>query len=528
MIGEILGKALLVVKADTSQAKAEIKELSREEQKAAKERLKAQEEVNEGWDRALKKHALVVAGVSAGVAIAIASVKKYQEHLREMGDTGSSEFERVQRASEAATKAQDNLMIAIGRLAAEAAPAVEALAAMALEIGNIVDGVGRLIRGATSLIPGGSGAASFAGKWAGRGAFGLAGVGYGLYSDYLATPDQYQANTNMTSAELSAYYGGTADGTGDDQMAFESAPPPSQARRKGWVHVSGDGYDYWRPPNAKEKAEQEKRRKAGATQADKYNDAWLKIKDSVNFGSGVTAPNYDNSDEELWRSMFGNVDDEAANFGAWDFLNEGKGKGSLWQSVAPPQSLLDQLDEMERGLQQSMLAKIFGPIEEFDLYRTAWQGLEAVVTAGFDAWISGSKSAGQAMKEALHQYSKQLAGEAVLQALRHGAYALGSLAFGDVRAAQAHGISAAKWTAVAAAATILGKTTAPSAAGGSSGYAAAGIGGGPRGGGGGTTSTTVVLGDGFNDTSPRYVARRTRRAMDLANHYAAYGGSHDG
>jgi len=146
------------------------------------------------------------------------------------------------------------------------------------------------------------------------------------------------------------------------------------------------------------------------------------------------------------------------------------------------------------------------------------------VTAGLGAWIDGSKSAGAAMKEALHGFAKQLAGEAALQALRHGAYAIGSLALGDGAAAAKHGIAALKWTGVAVAASVIGKAT--NSAGASNANAAAGIGGGRGSSGGdrGQTSLTVVMGDQFAGDSPRYVARKVRRNINNARMYADYEG----
>jgi hypothetical protein len=105
--------------------------------------------------------------------------------------------------------------------------------------------------------------------------------------------------------------------------------------------------------------------------------------------------------------------------------------------------------------------------------------------------------------------------EALMQTLRHGAYALGSLAFGDVRGAAAHGISAAKWGAVAVvaggAAKMLGGGGPSSGAGSGGGYRAL-----PGGSGaGGTRTTNIVFGGGYDD-SPRQQRHRVSRALWLA------------
>ena len=77
MIGEVLGKALVVVKGDTSHARAEIAKLSAEEQKAAKARIKAQEDVNSAIDKGIQQYSLY--GAAAATAFQIAK-KGYDDY----------------------------------------------------------------------------------------------------------------------------------------------------------------------------------------------------------------------------------------------------------------------------------------------------------------------------------------------------------------------------------------------------------------------------------------------------------------
>jgi hypothetical protein len=163
---------------------------------------------------------------------------------------------------------------------------------------------------------------------------------------------------------------------------------------------------------------------------------------------------------------------------------------------------------------QSFLERTFGPISEFDAYATGFKLLETAVGSAFDAWMTGAKGVGAALKEAVAGFAKSLAIEALMQTLRHGAYALGSLAFGDVRGAATHGIAAAKWGAVAVVAGVAAKGLSGGGSGGVSagGYQASG--GGSFAGGGGRT-VNVVIGGGYEE-SPRANHRRVARALFMA------------
>jgi hypothetical protein len=164
---------------------------------------------------------------------------------------------------------------------------------------------------------------------------------------------------------------------------------------------------------------------------------------------------------------------------------------------------------------QSRLEEMFGPVSDFDAYAKGFQLLETAVGSAFDAWMTGAKGLGAAMKEAVAGFAKSLAMEALMQTLRHGAYALGSLAFGDVRGAAAHGISAAKWGAVAVvaggAAKMLGGGVSSGAGASGGGYRALPGGSGAS----GTRTTNIVFGGGYDD-SPRQQRHRVSRALWLA------------
>jgi hypothetical protein len=513
MIGDLISKQLIVVKADTSQAKAEIRGLSAVEQKAARDRVEAQEKHNAMLERGAQRFALYAAGAAAGWSIISSSVKKYENHLVSLGSKGEAELTKLRDVTGGLSKAQDNLQIAIAKVALEAAPAAKSLGDMANELANIVGGIGMVIAKAKEMpLPGGGtvgravGAAWDAGSWwnenwspwgmshqGGKAAYRWMGGG---------GTDNPRRDAEAEARVLSRYADTSTPGAAyttpeqmqDGMFYMETALARADSALRRGNRAGKKAYKKQFGPKG-----------GGGPKVDPYAGVF----ESLDLGAtgGYSSGRYSQEDLDL------------LGLGA-----EPVAPAMGWEGVKVPESILNDLsalqDEIVSKQQQSVLEGIFGPVEEFDLYTTAWQGLESVVSAGFSAWIDGSKSVGTAMKEALHGFAKNLAGEALLQALRHGAYALGSLAFGDMKGAAAHGISAAKWGAVAVAAGVVGKVTAPSVGGGSANAnAAAGIGGGgprPSSGTGGTHNT-IIIGDPLGYESPRSQAQRVRRGLDLAD-----------
>jgi hypothetical protein len=500
VIGEILGKALVVVKGDTSHARAEIAKLSAAEQAAAKARIKAQEESNAALERGNQKFGLYVAAAAAGWAVVSSSVKKYEEHLKSLGKSGEDELLRLQNVTGSLSKAQDNLQIAIGKVAMAAEPAALALAAMANELARIVGGVGDLLNKAKDLLPGGGPQDVTTDQQSWR--YGRLGL------------DPRLAKA-MTVDETPGWTGGRDSPEG-------STMSPEWYRAMGYrLVMTSDGGYTWLPPEKKKPGR-------GAPQRDPYSDVW---RDVINPAISATSGSArgDGFESERWTT----TPSDADLLGLAGDTFKGSDLGQIGEYDFPAlkaiQESMDRAFSLEEGRKrrESMLENIFGPVEEFELYTTAWQGLESVVTAGLNAWISGGQSAGEAMKMALHGFAKNLAGEALLQAMRHTAYGFGMAAFPDPlsRASSAqHFAAAAKWGVVAVAAAGIGKVTAPAAGtsgGGAGAYAAAGI--------GGSTAPsqqgvqyTAVFGDAFAADSPRYVARRTRRNLDNARMHADY------
>ena len=174
----------------------------------------------------------------------------------------------------------------------------------------------------------------------------------------------------------------------------------------------------------------------------------------------------------------------------------------------------------EKRRQASFLEKSFGKIEEFNAYETAFGTLNSAVQSSMSAWIDGSVSLGDAIKKGIGTALASLASSMAVEALKHGAYAIGSLAFYDYTGAARHGAAAAAFgagaAAAAAAARELGTSANASSASASSATGTSASSGASGGGGGGDSTgngagatgergrdVIYVYGDPFANDSPR-------------------------
>lgn len=187
---------------------------------------------------------------------------------------------------------------------------------------------------------------------------------------------------------------------------------------------------------------------------------------------------------------------------------------SLSSTSAEATSRGERYGDYQHAKAGSRLEAMFGPIEEFNVYQTAFKGLSGAVSSAMGAWIDGSVSAGAAVKKFIGEFLKAEAIELGVQALKHGAFAIGSLAFGDLRGAAQHGQAAAMFgiAAVAAAAGAKqlggGGASAGGAGAGAGGRAAPTISGTPYYNG---KQIVYVVGDSLGETSPRKAANKLQR-----------------
>lgn len=535
MIGELQSKYLITVKADTAQAKAAIKDLSATEQKAARERVEAQERHNASLERSNQKFALYAAGAAAGYAIITSSVKKYEQHLVSLGSKGEAELKRLRDTTGTLTKAQDNLQIAIAKVALEAAPAAKALADMANALALIVGGIGAVVEKAKDLP--GAGAVGWLAGNAWRVAAPAANL-YDLGSRVLSTggtdPNDPFYRSDALDAALNRYVDRSVPGSG-------YASPQEQYNNRKEIEAIQARVD-----SVIRKAEKAGRRAGrrarrgrgggGTTAVDPYADASVDIFGQIAATSGYSSGRYSQEDLDLL-----GLGEPGRDTSQDDRLKEmSQGLGLIADDATRLSGELAKLMETLPSRQESILHQIFGTPNDIDAQAEAIGYAAQSVTvladassAAMQAWISGSGSLADVFRKQVADGLGAIAGDLAGKATRHLVEAAAHAVLGSPKAAQHLGAAAiygggAFALGAAAKAIHPGAKVHGGGAKAGNSYAQAGGIGSTRGGDRENRTVNVVIGDGFADNSPRYTARRTRRALELANRYADYGGSTPG
>jgi len=147
-----------------------------------------------------------------------------------------------------------------------------------------------------------------------------------------------------------------------------------------------------------------------------------------------------------------------------------------------------------------------------------FDALESALSSSVDAWLSGTRSMGEAMQDMVKQVAKSLASEAIIQGLKATAMGLGALAVGSPSAAL-HFAEAGKWAAVGVAAGIAGAASGAfggGGGGGAGGGAPAAATGGPAltpGANAGAGSTVVI---NWGSSGLVYAADRAQLGRDIS------------
>lgn len=172
------------------------------------------------------------------------------------------------------------------------------------------------------------------------------------------------------------------------------------------------------------------------------------------------------------------------------------------------------------------LESAFGTIEDINAYSVAFEALSGVLQTAFDAWASGADLTAESMKGLAANAIRGVASLMFAEALKHGAYALGNLAFGlsgDPRAfaaAAAHGKAAAAFGAGAVLVGGLSRALSPSggpSVGATGGHAPSV--GGAAGSGGGGGNITIIYGSSDADESPRWRQQKLWRDIERARRF---------
>jgi hypothetical protein len=324
----------------------------------------------------------------------------------------------------------------------------------------------------------------------------------------------------------SAFLGGFAKGKASGQFFRgddESADPLSNLSSafRGFQQSLKGGVDYWNTSgNAFVDSFTEGMKKsaaaakAAAVEAARWKAEWDQAR-LAEMGSNGRARYFDtiasgNSPVDSGFKINTGLMDQGRDIGvALDKFNAGSGADRYkdWQ----------QSFSGRQG-NKTMLESMFGPVDEINAYATAFNTLTTATQSAMQAWISGSESLGAAIKKGLAAALGGLATSLAVESLKHGAYALGSLAFGDIRGAGQHGAAAAAFgagaVAAAAAAKQLGGSGGSTPAGGGRDQRGGGEGGeGGRGNGGAVNSNRTreaggveriyIIDDQFSDLTPR-------------------------
>lgn len=491
-LSEILGlgaNVVLKLKADTSDAKAKIRELSGEEKKAAEAALKLVEAENKALDSKAKRYqfaAQAIGGVSAAIGIGKSALEAYAK-------TSTMAANEAKRFQEVGSKAYDTVMSSIGKVVLATEPLVKAFSGLVESLGDI--GVlGPAAIGALGL--------AVTGNPAVAGALTLlafATDGKTDAADALRNPGAYMrqkaAARNQALIDATNTINSLDPATGRLRNKVDDAyiglgkleQALGGAVEYGLRRV---GIDKWNPLEARKGSGE--RNVLDPDQLGTYGSRYR-----LGAGSGSTgrAASYSNAGLDSWQAQ------QSAAFRA--------GSRGLMQPWA-------QQGEGIRNAQESQLSKVFGPLTEFSAYAAAFDTLSGAIGSALGAWIDGSMSAGKAFKAFIAEAVKGLAVQMTIEALKHGAYAIGSLAMGNFAGAAMHGKAAAGFAAgavvAAAAAKGLASGGAASSGGGYSPSAPSTLGGSSA---QQNAAPVIVVGSPYAYDSPRNQQRTARRLVAM-------------
>jgi len=481
---------VLRFKADVQDAKAAIKDLSGEEKKAAEARLKQLEAGNRALEKQSKNWQLaaqVIGGGAAAYALANKGLEAYAKTSIRAGN-------EVRAMQEATSKAFDGVLAGIGKTTMQLEPLISGFAKVVEKL-NEIGVAGPLAVGlVATAISGNPVIGGFLGlaAWAGTGDAGAGDIlsagslnkgAMAIYQRRKAQADAERASLADAGRGAALRAGQTVFGASNSGLAGARESLAGKAKlvvvdkKTGTVSVEILDPDEFQTYGA--------RRRLGVgtgsigQAADTYGVGAAGEKSAI--------------DQILGRQR------AAFDAGSRGLMNPYAAEGAGI-----------------RGAQESQLSRVFGPLDEFNAYATAFDSLTGAVGSALGAWIDGSMSAGKAFKAFIAEAVKGIAIQMAIEAIKHGAYAIGSLAMGNFAGAALHGKAAAGFAAGAIAASVAAKGlnsggssvsaptySAPSAGGGSSGASQG-------------TAAVIVYGDQFAEDSPHERQLKAKRMVDRA------------
>lgn len=199
-----------------------------------------------------------------------------------------------------------------------------------------------------------------------------------------------------------------------------------------------------------------------------------------------------------------------------------QGEQQLLEQVTGQQNTRDWMSRIgEINRRQGVLTSMFGSVDEINGFAVAFNSLGTAVNSAMSAWISGSMTAGQAIKKGIGDALGGVASQMAIESLKHGAFAIGNLAFGNAAGAATHAAAAAAFgagaIAAAAAARQLGGNVGAQAkvgGGGAGAYAGGSYGGSSQGASG--SRTIVYVGGAWSNDSARMQQLQIEKAVGEA------------
>lgn len=197
------------------------------------------------------------------------------------------------------------------------------------------------------------------------------------------------------------------------------------------------------------------------------------------------------------------------------------------------QSILDNFNKMQAQdavtqkalaykANDTMLEKTFGKVGDFDLYKKAFEGMTSAVGTMYDAIVSGSEPAAQAVKKAIGASVDAVGKQMAIESLKEAAYAIGDVAIGDFAGAASHATAAAEFAAGAVIAGVVahelgaGSSTTPTSGSGSSGSSSSSGGSSSTPAPAAATPPVIVIGDSFANDTARMRQTKAQKYVNLA------------
>jgi hypothetical protein len=577
-------RALISVKADTSQAKAEIKGLRATERDAAVSRLKELEDTNRGIDRQIAMFGKLTMGIGAIVGVAAIAKKAmgdYLEDVRLESAAAGTNIEALRKATSGLV-AEDNLLAFAGKTAngvwklnqAEMERVLQGAMAlrktMGTELTPTVDALTEAItKGNTRAL-----------KEFGIEAKSKEDVLRALDERYaslggnvkMAGDEMVKADTSMKDAvdDLSGSLGELALALTPVIGLLASATSLITDSIEGWKilfrggntslispEMQGQALDieiaeklaFFEKQNAEMDAKYARliRNKDATRPFDTYareaSDR-AKLRGKGKRGGGGYQLNFAEAEGVIYGDTdYGSV---SALMAEQAMMTDSSGlerdtigmdnesvKGDLIRSKTKAiRELTDAMDQLKTQDFGKELASIFGATTSIDVQAEAVGALAAsysvLADAGGDAYealVTGSMSATEAMKKALANGLLAMGRDFFVRALGETAMGIASLALGPIGGPSAgqHFAAAAAFGGAAAAAGVAARAMGAGSGGGKGASASAGTGGsrapslGMSGGGGGDVNrnVTVIIGDSFDNMTASERHMRMARAVKM-------------